>query len=244
MNLADITPVTMVKNEEYWIHYVLREILEVFPYMIMLDTGSTDDTIVIAEETAIKATGALEIVRHDFGSDAHMIGNGRNLLRRAVETEWMFLIDGDEIWTMPQIKSLLSHTVEPGKRIVMAGSHNLEDVNGQIVKRTHDVANKDILFARDVEWIRIDYPFEGYGLSETIPMEHVQYLDAQGVFCWHVRHTQRSSKNAEAFFRQEKYNYFPYDKGYEPMPHGWLGDIDPGYNTPYELFQSRVATEG
>lgn len=223
MRVEDITPAIMVKNEEYWIYYVLKDVLSIFPKVIMLDTGSTDATKDIARTAAKTIGGNLELIEADYGADASLIGAGRNLLRERVETKWMFLIDGDEVWTQPQLDNLLSRSVPEGIKVVMAGSHNLEDIGGVLKKRTYDVANKDILFASDVRWKRLDYPFEGYGLGNDLPMELVYYFPADKVYCYHMRHTKRSGRDGEAFFRKDKYNYFPYDKGHEDFPVELLG---------------------
>lgn len=229
MNVHDITPALMVKNEEYWIHYTVKELLITFPKVLVLDTGSTDATKTIIRETAQAVNGNLQLIEEDYGSDANLIGAGRNVLRQLVDTHWMFLVDGDEIWTQPQLEALLASDIAAGIKVVMAGNNNVEDVNGQLKIRTHDMANKDILFAPDVTWTRTDYPFEGYGLANTLPMTQVQYLPADKVFAYHMRHTQRSSQ--QAFFRDEKYGYFPYDKGWHELPVNWVSKAH--YANPY-----------
>lgn len=239
----NITPALMVKNEEFWIHYVLRDLLKMFPYVVMLDTGSTDNTKAIAEDTARSVdSGRLVLFEDDYGDDADRIGNGRNVLRSAVKTYWMMLVDGDEIWTKDKLKKLIAHSIPAGTKVVMTGSHNLEDVGGRLLKRTHDIANKDVLFAPGVVWKRKDYPFESYGLSDEdgFPRKFVHYVDAQEVFCWHVRHTIRSSQNSGAFFRDEKFGYFPYDGEYEDLPDGWLGEIT-SIENPY--IEQQVITD-
>ena len=231
MNITDITPAIMVKNEEYWIHYVLRDVLRIFPQVVMLDTGSTDATKTIALETAQAVGGNLKLMEAQYGNDAELIGNGRNVLRALVDTHWMFLIDGDEIWTTPQLLKLLAHTIPDGIKVVMGCNYNLEDVNGVVMERAHDKANKDILFSPDVHWTRTDYPFEGYGLTtDAVPASVVLYMPVNEVFSYHVRHTQRSSH--KAYFREEKYGYFPYQGVYDAMPANWLHPIA-DYPNPY-----------
>jgi glycosyltransferase involved in cell wall biosynthesis len=223
LSVDNITPVTMVVNEEYWIYNTLYWPLKIFPKVIMLDTGSTDNTIKIASRVSEDVRGNLVVHCENYGGDANKIGNGRNVLREMVGTHWMFLIDGDEIWDEPQLMRLLEKEVPNNIQVCMAGSRNVEDVDGKLMQRTHDTANKDILFAPDVRWTKVDYPFEGYGLGDNLPMEVVQYFDAADVFLWHVRHTLRSGKNSEAFFRDNKFRYFPYDKGHEELSADWPG---------------------
>lgn len=235
LDVNTITPALMVCNEEYWIHYALKDVLSVFPNVVVLDTGSTDLTLPIIKNTLIQAKrppGAQFILEQvNYGHDANKIGNGRNILRSLVRTKWMFLIDGDEIWTAKQLKALIDSDIPDAISVVMAGSHNVEDLNGRLNFRTYDIANKDILFKPDVTWSRVDYPFEGYGLANTLDMSLVHYLPADKVYCYHMRHTQRSSQGA--FFRDAKYHYFPYARDYHNFELTLLGEARISTPNPY-----------
>lgn len=238
-----LTPALMVRNEEFWIYYVLRDLLQIFPNVVMLDTGSTDRTVGIARGIARISPGKLTLVEKNFGDNANLIGNTRNDLRAGIQTKWMFLVDGDEIWTRPQLDKLLEAEIPDDKQVVMAGSHNLEDVGGTLQLRADDIAHKDILFVRDIEWTRTDYPFEGYGLSNTLSPDRVHYLPAGEVFCWHMRHTRRSSKDSETYFRAEKLSFYPYSGAFTNPPAGWLGSKAPYYN-PYRLEAHEIHERG
>ena len=237
IDVNEITVAVMVKNEEYWIHYVLRDAFKLFPNIIVLDTGSTDKTIdiILATANTVKRPEGsnFTLLTGDYGNDAFAIGNGRNVLRKAVKTKWMLLVDGDEIWTIPQLEVILATDIPDGKDVVMAGSHNVEDVAGKLMFRTHDIANKDIMFMPEVEWTKTDYPFEGYGLTASLSMDKVYYLPADQVYCYHMRHTKRSSQSA--FFREEKYGYFPYAAGHHEFDMNLLGDALVETPNPYAV---------
>lgn len=223
MNVTEITPCLMIKNEDYWIYYVLRDLSKVFgSRIIVLDTGSADHTTSIVKQYYPR----IRLIRDDYGTDAEKIGNGRNVLRELCPTKWMFLVDGDEIWREDKLHKLLQQEVPIETKVVMAGNWNIEDVEGQLKLRTHDRAGKDILFTSDVKWNKTDYPFEGYGLGNDFPMEWVHYFPADQVFAWHVRTCIRSTQNAGAYFREEKHDFFPYDKEYQDLPEDWLGEIN------------------
>lgn len=210
--IEDITPAIMVKNEEFWIYYVLQDIVKIFPKILILDTGSTDFT-----KKIIKYCGRnkVELIEEDYKDYAVKIGNGRNVLREKIQTEWMFLIDGDEVWAEPQIKKLLETNIPNDKLVCMAGSRNIQDRQGQLYRRTQDTACKDVLFRPSVRWKRLDYPFEGYGLDNDLPKESVFYFNCDEVFCHHMRHTKRSRLDHQAYFRNEKMEFFPYDGPFE-----------------------------
>lgn len=232
MKIEDITPGLHVKNEEYWIHYVLRDVLKVFGKAFMIDTGSTDRTVQIAKETA-NAIGA-ELLLFEFGFDnnAAKIGNCPNLLRDLITTEWMFLVDGDEIWRENILRKFIDIT--PGDHpVIMVGGRNIDVIEGKMMERTEDTANYDRLFRRGLQWTG-EYPFQGYGLNDTISSTGVYYVDVKEIYHWHVRNTVRSSHNTKAHFRKTKADFYPYvGRPYNPMPENWLGEIATQWHNPY-----------
>ena len=225
----------MCKNEDFWIHYVIRDLLKVFPMTIILDTGSTDKTKEIIKRTEEKiGIGKIQLIEENYGNDGDRIGNGRNIMRQVCPTHWMFLIDGDEIWLEDRLRRLLEFEIEPNKEIVMVGWWKIDDVNGQLKLRTNDMANRDGLIGPNVKWTRLDYPFEGYRLVEDyVEKGLVQYIPAHEVYGWHLRDTQRSSDNDNVYFRQEKAGYYPYNGPFEDPPEGWLGEIDEEFCNRY-----------
>ena len=69
MKREDITPCLMIKNEDYWIKYVLRDILKVFGRAIVLDTGSTDSTKEKIRELEHETASELIMIEENYGSD-------------------------------------------------------------------------------------------------------------------------------------------------------------------------------
>lgn len=225
----DITPGIMCVNEDYWIYYTLRDLYKVFPQVIVLDTGSDDSTKHIIKTEYPKVT----LIEESYGHDANLIGNGRNVLRGLCKTHWLFIVDGDEIWRKDNLLKIFEHEVRDDTGVVMLGLANVEDREGKLFLREHDYSNRDGLFCPEIRWTRTDYPFESYGLSGTFSMDRVHYLNAHEIYAYHVRHTQRSSRNNAAFFRTNKYNYFPYSGSYVDLPKDWIGKVNPKYPNPY-----------
>lgn len=231
MDSKDVTPAIHCKNEVYWIHYVLRDLFKVFPHVMMIDTGSTDDTVNIATLTARAAEGSLDLHVEDMGDDALRIGNCPNMLREAVETPWMLLVDGDEIWQERQLCGMLEqfnprHDDEVG----IVNARNLAWVpdNNKLMERDGFAADR--LFARHVRWdVRCDYPFQSHGLENR----NVYYNDFYVAWFWHTRHVQRSPNDEDTFFRDEKRGYYPYDGPYTELPFDWLGDVCKQWPNPY-----------
>lgn len=238
MRIESITPATMICNEEFWCYYSIRDMLKVFPKIIVLDTGSTDRTVEIIKEAF--PMDRVQLIEENYNGKDTLIGNGRNVLRELCPTEWMLLWDGDEIWREAQLRRMLEFEIEPTAEIIMVTGWNVQDVDGKLKLRTHDRANRDGLFSKNIRWYRTDYPYESYGLHDThLPQGKVQYLPSMEVYAYHMRHTLRSSKNWETFFRKDKINFYPYghlpEQTFEDMPADWIGEIDPRFPNPYLL---------
>lgn len=223
LEAKDITPGIMCVNEDAWIWYTLRDLYAIFPEVIVLDTGSDDLTKEIIKTEYPKVI----LIEECYGHDANKIGNGRNVLREACKTHWLAIVDGDEVWRTNNLLKIFEHEVKDDTGVVMLGLANVEDIGDRKLRlRTHDYSNRDGLFAPDIRWTRTDYPFESYGLSGSFSMDRVHYLNAHEHYAYHMRHTVRSTKNENAFYRTEKYTYFPYSAEYSELPEGWIGEIN------------------
>lgn len=231
MDLSNVTPAIFCKNEEYWIHYVLRDLLGVFDKVIMLDTGSQDGTKRIARETAESiGKGELILMEEDFGDDAHLIGNSPNILRKAVKTYWMLLLAGDEILREKQLLALKDIELSSHKyKVGMIRGRNVADVDG--VLKIRDDFTADKFFDPTIEWVTTEYPFEGYNQHLLAEAGLLSYLPAQ-FYYWHVRHCRRSSLDGETYFRDIKADYFVYEGRYKKLPKNWLGKVA-DYINPY-----------
>lgn len=228
----EITPALHVKNEEYWIHYVLRDLFRVFDAVVMLDTGSTDRTVDIARATVHQVGGALNLMVEDMENDVNSIGDAPNILRSIVQTEWMLLVDGDEIWGRPQLEALKNIEPEDDKLVGMCNGRNLMVVDGVLKER--EGFSADRLFRRGVVWDkRGDYPFQSHGLEGKASLGQVFHTNFDISYFWHVRHLMRSSKDGEASYRIVKKDYFPNPALCRELPADWLTDVSPDYPNPY-----------
>jgi glycosyltransferase involved in cell wall biosynthesis len=229
--MNEVTPALCVRNEEYWIHYVLRDLLAVFGRVYILDTGSTDKTVEVALRTAQQVGGKLDIAQKQLGDDFNAIGNCRNLAREAVDTDWMLLVDGDELWQKLQLYQIISiaKTVRPGTECVMFHGRNVNFKAGRLVEG--DGFYADRLFSRDVRWDRVGYPFESHGLDDRDKAGKVARGNPS-VFFWHVRDLMRSSKDGDAYYRREKINLYKFDGQYKTLLPNWIR-ADNEYNNPY-----------
>lgn len=84
--MARVTLTMIVKNESQRLPDALRSVVDAVDEIVIVDTGSTDDTVQIAQ-----AAGAV-VVHHPFDDFA----SARNAGLSAVTGEWMLTLDADE----------------------------------------------------------------------------------------------------------------------------------------------------
>jgi len=231
---ADVTPALHVRNEAYWIHYVLRDVFKVFGRAHMIDTGSNDFTAEYAQSTAVEMGAELTLTIEYMGDDAIQIGRCPTRLREAIDTPWMLLVDGDEIWREAQLRRMLEEfDPTPDLEVGLVIGRNQAVVSGQLMERG-DQGCYDRLFSPAVKWdYRQDYPFQSHGLEQRIEAGRAHYLNSAEVWFWHMRHVPRSPNEDAAYFRATTRSYYPYDGEYTPIPADWLGEISSKYPNPF-----------
>lgn len=120
VDMDDIAICMLTYNEERFIEVVLRSIKNSFPRFVLLDMGSTDNTLAIAKDTL---GGVLEVVswrRENLFS--YGFAQARNDLTSAAKLPWAFHIDADELLFLPPgiTKVALGHdgSVQEAQKVI------------------------------------------------------------------------------------------------------------------------------
>ncbi len=102
----------MIKNEQRWIWYSLRSVLDWVDEILVWDTGSDDKTVEI-----IKTIVSPKIKFSQLGPlSAEQLTQARqNMLNRS-RSDWMMIVDGDEIWTEMAIAESVKIIRDAGKQ--------------------------------------------------------------------------------------------------------------------------------
>lgn len=99
-----ITAHTLVKNEARWIWFALNSVLEFVDEIMVWDTGSTDETVNI-----IKTINHPKIKLKEIGSvDASGHTAARGAMLDETDSDWILILDGDEIWYNESLKACIS----------------------------------------------------------------------------------------------------------------------------------------
>lgn len=106
----------MIKNEERYIQQTLRSVLPYAEHAIIVDTGSTDNTTFLVEKilaesptknwTFIKDEVVGDSINWDGNHLSQTLTNIRNNMLENTTTDWVWQVDGDEIYTEDAVHDL------------------------------------------------------------------------------------------------------------------------------------------
>jgi glycosyltransferase involved in cell wall biosynthesis len=103
----------LVRNEEKWIWFALMSVINHVDKILVWDTGSTDKTIEI-----VKSIKNPKIEFKEYGSvTKETYPQARQAMLKATKADWLFILDGDEIWTDKGIKQVCDEIQEIGDEI-------------------------------------------------------------------------------------------------------------------------------
>ncbi len=204
MSKADITAQMVVKNEDGFVWYSITSILPYVNKLLITDTGSTDETLQII--TSFRSE-KIEIDRIKSNKKID-IGSIRQQQLSESQTDWIWIIDGDEIYPGSLCQEII--------RIIQSKGSYLEgivvrrfDLLGDIYHYQSDEAGIYDLFGRkghfalrlmnkkNVQGLHVEgnYPYEGY--YDKKGRELINHNPEKFVFTdgklWHTMYLQRSS---------------------------------------------------
>ncbi len=96
--MPTITAHCLVKNEENFVGYAIRSVVDFVDKIIVFDTGSTDKTVRIVQELAVEYPH--KILFEEKGEcDKQRHTQLRQEMLDRTTTDWFMVLDGDEVWT-------------------------------------------------------------------------------------------------------------------------------------------------
>ncbi len=214
----DITIHMVVKNEDRFIWYALSSVLHLAERILICDTGSQDKTIDIINSFRDK--------RIKFESkvvnDPKYIGKIRQEQIEKTKTEWIWVVDGDEIYTDELCQEIIEIIESYGSKLegIAVGRY---DLLGDIYHFQDESAGQYNLFGRrghfalrlinrrNIDGLHIEgtYPYEGY--YDNFGVELTHHEETKYMFTrkhlFHAMYLSRSSlgKNLKETFHRRKY---------------------------------------
>lgn len=108
-----VTAHCLVKNEENFIYYAVKSVIDFVDCVLVFDTGSTDETVELIKKLMAEYPGKII-----FEEKGPADGARHTLLRQEMidrtKTDWFMILDGDEIWTKRAMAEATKATLEDG----------------------------------------------------------------------------------------------------------------------------------
>lgn len=223
---------TVIRNEENFIWFALMSVINYVDKIIIYDLGSTDKTVEI-----IKTIHSPKIVLKEFTANTEMVTHARLRQKMLEETksDWVLLLDGDEIWLDRSIKTLrleIEKTraeclVVPTLMLLgdvyhyqeaLAGDYHIAGKTGHLNLRA---------FKRDIPGLHVEiHPNKQGFLREGFFDKNKKLIYERGkknvglvnAPYLHASHLQRSSKDTDVVERVIRFKYelgIPFPKDFK-----------------------------
>ena len=194
-----ITAHCLVKNEENFVGYAIKSVINFVDKVLIFDTGSTDKTVEIIKQ--LLALYPDKIIFEEKGSSDKMRHTAlRQEMVDRTNTDWFMILDGDEVWT--------DRAMEEALKAINTGMYdgiksNFYECVGDVYHRHFRDSYTTARFVKlgEVQW--------GGGFNEDnfYTKKGEEFFKTKNVFLlenkfWHLTHLVRSSKD-----------YFDYSSG-------------------------------
>lgn len=222
---------TIVKNEGRYIWFAITSVIKHLDKILIFDTGSTDDTIKILKLLQIKYPS--KIIFKEIGEvDSKGLTMARQRMLEETKSDWLILVDGDEVWWEEGIIKTVNKIQEVGDKLYalvnpvinLIGDiyHYQDDSSG----RYYILGRKGHLNIRAVNrrirglHIKNDYPKEGFydlegRLLQDFGDEFLEFIDAPIL---HLTNLPRASSRSEDLATLKRAAKLKYELGKKFSP--------------------------
>ncbi|MDO8619132.1 MAG: glycosyltransferase [Candidatus Daviesbacteria bacterium] len=106
----------IVKNEDRFIWFAVTSVINYLDKLIIWDTGSSDKTVKIIE--LLKKKYPKKISFREYGEvDRESFTKAREEMLVQTKSDWVFLLDGDEIWWEKSIQEVVLNIQQKGDEL-------------------------------------------------------------------------------------------------------------------------------
>lgn len=204
----------LVKNEAYWLPYVLKQTEGFFDSYVIYDVGSTDNTREIITWWVDRMKNKAEIcVRYLPHVDPKVQGTFRNSMIVEGQRDCYMILDGDELYKktdMAKIKLAANNLINTHKfnKRIKFGVFRRVEVNDDLTKQYHIRRSHHRLYTKDAYWTGT-HPGEAPAFAQNKNSE--MWFD--DIIVWHMHNTVRSPKEKDATRRLQRKSQGSYHTG-------------------------------
>ena len=107
---------TIVKNEGKFLWFALMSVVDFLDKILVWDTGSSDNTVAIINEVKKRKKGEIEF--REIGEvDEIRFTYARQKMLDQSNCDWIFILDGDEVWWQSSIKAVIDTISKKGDEL-------------------------------------------------------------------------------------------------------------------------------
>lgn len=207
----------LVKNECFWLPFVLKQVEGFFDRFVLYDIGSTDGTRDVIEWFRERNEGKADIfIRYLPHVPPEVQGPYRNSMILEGNRPVYFLLDGDELYHPDMFPKIIQAATQLKTTNDMIASKRYGMVRR--IEVSYDLTQRYVrerthhrLYTSDAWWTG-NHP----GEAPFFKQDQQSEIDFPDIKCWHMHNTLRSPKEEEALnriSRKMKKTYHPVDNG-------------------------------
>ncbi len=168
---------TIVKNEGRYLWFALMSVVDYLDKILVWDTGSSDSTVEIIKEVQKRKPGKIEF--KEIGEvGEYEFTEARQRMLEESRGDWIFILDGDEVWWEDSIKKIVDKINKNGDRLDLIANpyisvvgdiyHFQEEAAGQYHLLGHTGHLNIRAISKKIPGLHVDKPYgeEGYYDSE------------------------------------------------------------------------------
>lgn len=217
---------TLVKNDQRWIWFALRSVIDWVDEAMVWDTGSEDQTLEIIKSLDNPKVKIKKVVVESASEHSQR----RQEMLEATFADWFIILDGDEVWWRESISQLIEAIYShPNAAAIISPFYNaVGDIwhfqnPSQINYQIHNLKGGYTLRAinRNISGLHITNPHgrqeyqTGSGQAlQSLPVSRLVFVDAPYL---HLTHLHRSVSLADRNTLKRSFKY-RYDLGYRFPP--------------------------
>lgn len=201
--MSAITAHCLVKNEENFVGYAIKSVVDFVDKVIVFDTGSTDKTIETVQSLIKEYPSKIIFEEKGLCDGKRHTALRQEMLDKTV-TEWFMVLDGDEVWTKRAMTEALGIIKDKSAIECVLAPFYL--CVGDIYHRTFRKGQMEMLGRTDFFYPRFLKITTGAHWSGDYNQDTLMTGDDK-IFCtngnsfilqskyWHTTHLKRSSQD-------------------------------------------------
>ena len=223
---------TIVKNEDRYLWYSVNSVINHVDKILLWDTGSTDNTLVIIDELRKRYPSKIDF-REMGDVNIDQFTTVRQKMLDSTKSDWVIIVDGDEVWWDEKIKEVRSVIETGGKDLdsIVAKYYNIV---GDIYHHQDESAGKYNIdgklgnyniraFNRKIKGIRFTRPHGQQALVDDKNVflqdrDHHKKYWIEGYSYLHFTNVQRSGKRTDDLKVPKRSFKLKYDMGHKFSP--------------------------